>query len=141
MNPPPKKNSGVASDNDLSEQGAAASKSPWRSAAFARLRRAEGDRHSLDRLLKAAAKRNDDEPIAMPFGFDTRVVALWRANGNSAARGLSRFVRRIALVATAVIVVASAGVYRQISQNRDLIEPSSNEFAIPDSVIQDEFVQ
>jgi hypothetical protein len=118
-------------NDELSGQGAAASKSPWRS----------GDRHSLDRLLKSATKRDDEEPIAMPFGFDTRVVALWRSSRNGAVWALSQFVRRVALVATAVIVVATAGVYRQMNQNRDLSEPSANEFAIADSVIQDEFVQ
>ncbi len=95
----------------------------------------------LDRLLKSAAQAGADEPIPMPFGFDTRIVALWRANGNGVARGLSQFIRRVALVATAVIIVATAGVYRQINQNRDLSEPSTNEFAIADSAIQDEFSQ
>jgi hypothetical protein len=97
----------------------------------------------LDRLLKSAAKTGEGEPIEMPFGFDTRIVALWRAasNGNGAFRGLSNFVRRVTLVASAVIVVASAGVYYQVSQSRDLSEPSANEFAIADSLIQDEVVQ
>jgi hypothetical protein len=95
----------------------------------------------LDRLLKSAAQAGESESIEMPFGFDTRVVALWRAHGNGAARGLSALLRRVALVATAVIIVASAGVYHQINQNRELSEPSANEFAIADSVIQDEFVR
>ena len=95
----------------------------------------------LDRLLKSAAKTGEGESIEMPFGFDTRVVALWRANGNGALRGLSNFLRRVTLVASAVIVVASAGVYYQVSQSRDLSEPSANEFAIADSLIQDEVVQ
>ena len=97
----------------------------------------------LDRLLKSAAKTSDDESIKMPFGFNTRVVALWRANanGNGAAGGLSELIRRVALVAAAMIIVATAGVYQQINQSRDLSEPAANEFAIADSVIQDEFVQ
>ena len=111
MNPLPKKNSSVASDADL------------------------------DRLLKSAAKRGDEEPIPMPFGFDTRVVALWRSSGNGALRGLSVLVRRVALLATAIIIVATAGVYQQASQNRDQSEPTAKEFAIADSVIQDEFGQ
>jgi hypothetical protein len=44
-------------------------------------------------------------------------------------------------VATAVIIVASAGVYQQINQNRELSELSANEFAIADWAIQDEFAQ
>jgi hypothetical protein len=97
----------------------------------------------LDRLLKSAsaARTGEGEPMEMPFGFDTRVVALWRANGNGAFRGLSDLIRRVALVASAVIVVASAGVYYQVNQNRDLSEPSANEFAIADSLIQNEVVQ
>jgi hypothetical protein len=95
----------------------------------------------LGRLLKSAAQNRESESVEMPFGFDTRVVALWRAQGNSAARGLSALLRRVALVATALIIVASAGAYHQINQNRELSEPSANEFAIADSVIQDEFGQ
>jgi len=95
----------------------------------------------LERLLKSAAQAAESEPIQIPFGFETRVVAVWRANGNGVARGLTQFIRRVALVATAVIIVATAGVYRQINQNRDLSEPSTNEFAIADSAIQDEFSQ
>ena len=33
----------------------------------------------IDRLLRSAAKMGEEHPAAMPFGFDTRVVALWRA--------------------------------------------------------------
>lgn len=94
----------------------------------------------LDRLLKSAAQAGASESIEMPFGFDTRVVALWRAKG-SVTRGLSALLRRVVLMATVVVIVASAGVYHQIDQTRELSEPSTNEFAIADSVIQDEFAQ
>ncbi len=95
----------------------------------------------LDRLLKSAAKAGESESIEIPFGFTSRVVALWRAKGNGAVGGLSALLRRVALVATAVIIVASAGVYHQINQNRELSELSANEFAIADWAIQDEFAQ
>ena len=36
----------------------------------------------LDRLLRAAAQTKEDAPAEMPFGFDTRVIALSRKNGN-----------------------------------------------------------
>jgi hypothetical protein len=100
-------------------------------------------RTGLDRLLKSAVSAVSPEQIEMPFGFDARVVALWRAsiNANGVTRGLNMLISRVALVAMAVIVVASAGVYRQINQSRDLSEPAANEFAIADSVIQDEFSQ
>jgi hypothetical protein len=93
----------------------------------------------LERLLRSAAEAGQPEPVEMPFGFDTRVIALWRANGNAAAGRLSAFVRQIAFIATAVIVITGAGVYYQLSESRDLSEPAANEFAIADSVIQDEF--
>ena len=35
--------------------------------------------HEIDRLLRSAAQAPEEVPVAMPFGFDTRVVALWRA--------------------------------------------------------------
>jgi hypothetical protein len=95
----------------------------------------------LDRLLKSAAQAGEGESIEMPFGFDTRVVALWHANANVAARGLSALLRRIALVSTTIIVAAGAGVYHQISQKGELNELSANEFAIADSAIQDEVGQ
>ena len=99
--------------------------------------------NDIERLLRSAAQVVENEPGDMPFGFETRVVALWRAggSGNGTLRGLSAMVRRVALVASAVIVVAGAGVYLQADRNRDLSEPSSNEFAIADSVIQDEVSQ
>jgi hypothetical protein len=98
----------------------------------------------LDRLLKSAAAATDPkEPIEIPFGFATRVVALWRANanGSSGVRAVTQLLRRVALTASIVIVVASAGVYFQVDRNRGLAESSANEFAIADSLIQDEFGQ
>ena len=35
--------------------------------------------HNIDRLLRSAAQVREEEPSSMPFGFDTRVIALWRA--------------------------------------------------------------
>jgi len=95
----------------------------------------------LDRLLRAAAKTKDDAPIEAPFGFDTRVIALWRANGNGASRALTRLIRRVALVAAAVMVAATIGAYREVKQSRDVGEVFANEFAIADSAIQEEFSQ
>jgi hypothetical protein len=96
-------------------------------------------RTDLDRLLRAAAQVKDDAPAEIPFGFDTRVIALSRKNGNGAAFG--RFLRRIALTAAGVIVLASAGAYFEFNWNGDAIAASGNEFAIADSVIQDEVAQ
>ncbi len=95
------------------------------------------DDGKIDRLLRAAALSREEAP----FGFDTRVVALWRAKEKAASLGLARLVRRVALIAVAVAVVAAAGAYRETGQSRESSEPLANEFAIADSVIQDEFPQ
>jgi len=96
-------------------------------------------RTDLDRLLRSAARVKDDTPVEMPFGFDTRVVALSRRNGNG--RALARLLRRVAFAAAAVIVFATAGAYFEFNRNGDAIPGSGNEFAIADSVIQDEVAQ
>ena len=93
----------------------------------------------LDRLLRSAARGKEGPAPEMPFGFDTRVVALSRRNGNGAAFGA--LLRRITLVAAAVIVLASAGAYLEFNRNGDEIASSSNDYAIADSVIQDEVAQ
>jgi hypothetical protein len=91
----------------------------------------------LQRLLRSAAQAKDEAPIEMPFGFDTRVVALSRRNGNG---GLVKLLRRVALAAAAVIVLASAGAYFE-SRNSEGNDAFGNEFAIADSAIQDEMAQ
>jgi len=96
-------------------------------------------RTDLDRLLRSAARVKDDTPVEMPFGFDTRVVALSRRNGNG--RALAGLLRRVAFAAAAVIVFATAGAYFEFNRNGDAIPGSGNEFAIADSVIQDEVAQ
>jgi len=90
----------------------------------------------LERLLRAASKEKDEAPAEMPFGFDTRVIALSRRNGNGPA--MAGLLRRVALVAAAVIVLATAGAWLEFDRNDDAIVASGNEFAIADSVIQDE---
>jgi hypothetical protein len=101
------------------------------------------DDQRLNRLLRSAAQAPEDVPISAPFGFDTRVVALWRAGGKSSnGNGLAHLLRRVAIVASAVIVIAAAAAFREFKQTQDnLTEPLANEFAIADSVIQDEFSQ
>lgn len=94
----------------------------------------------IERLLRSAALAQDEAPIEAPFGFDTRVVALWRGLENSESVGLARLVRRVALIATAVTVIAAAGAYYEAQQDESS-EPFANEFAIADSAIQSEFPQ
>ena len=92
----------------------------------------------LDRLLQAAARVGEETPAMMPFGFDTRVVALWRAAA-SRPNGVTSLVRRVALLSAAVIVVSTVAVVREANQSREINESFTNEFAIADSAIQDEF--
>jgi hypothetical protein len=93
----------------------------------------------LDRLLRSAAEVRGDAPAEMPFGFDTRVVALSRKNGNGAAFGA--LLRRVTFASAAVIVFASAGAYLEFNRNGEAITVSGNDYAIADSVIQDEVAQ
>jgi hypothetical protein len=94
----------------------------------------------IDRLLRSAAHAQRDEAPAPPFGFETRVVALWRAGAvNGLANGIGRLVRRVAIIAAAVIVLSSVGSVREFLETRDMSEPQTNEFAIADSVIENEF--
>jgi len=92
----------------------------------------------LDRLLRSAARVKEDAPVEMPFGFDTRVVALSRKNGNGSA--MAGFLRRVALTSVAVIVLATGGAYFEFNRTY-AVEGSGNEYAIADSVIQDEVAQ
>ena len=95
---------------------------------------------NIDRLLQAAAKARDEEESVMPFGFDTRVVALWRAAATK-PNGMGSLVRRVALLSAAVIAISTIAVVREASRNREIGEPFTNEFAIADSAIQDAFTQ
>jgi hypothetical protein len=92
----------------------------------------------IDRLLRSAAEAREEVPAAMPFGFDTRVVALWRAAAPK-ANGVMSLLRRVALLSAAVIVISTIAAVREASQSRDIGESFTNEFAIADSAIQDEF--
>jgi hypothetical protein len=92
----------------------------------------------IDRLLRSAAQAGEEAPAGMPFGFDTRVVALWRA-AKPSPNGVMSLVRRAALLSAAVIVLSGIAIIREANQNRQLGESFTNEFAIADSAIQDEF--
>ncbi|MFN2541886.1 MAG: hypothetical protein ABR514_06940 [Chthoniobacterales bacterium] len=91
----------------------------------------------LDRLLRAVARRKEDAPAEMPFGFDTRVIAQWRAHADTASIGLTRLLRRVAYTAAAVIILAAAGAYIETERDGDADEPFTNELAIADATIQE----
>jgi hypothetical protein len=97
----------------------------------------------LDCLLRSAANALEASTPEAPYGFETRVIALWRAGNGSAryAAELTRFLWRIGAVALAVLTLASAGAYRQFSENEERTTPQTNEYAIADSAIQTEFSQ
>jgi hypothetical protein len=92
----------------------------------------------IDRLLRSAGQADEEVPVAMPFGFDTRVVALWRA-GMPKANGVMQLLRRVAVLSIAVIVISTVAAIREANQSREIRESFANEFAIADSAIQDEF--
>jgi hypothetical protein len=94
----------------------------------------------IDRLLRSAAQAREETVPAMPFGFDTRVVALWRAVAPK-ANGVISLLRRVALLSTAVIVISTVAAVREANQNREIGESFTSEFAIADSAIQDEFLK
>jgi hypothetical protein len=92
----------------------------------------------IERLLRSAAQADEEVPAEMPFGFDTRVVALWRA-GMPKANDVMQLVRRVAVLSMAVIVISTIAAIREANQSREIRESFTNEFAIADSAIQDEF--
>jgi hypothetical protein len=97
---------------------------------------------NLQRLLRAAAaaQTGKEEPVDMPFGFDTRVVALWR-EGKFPRNGVGGLLRRVALLSAAVLVVSTFAVLRELKQNNEAGDLATNEFALADSAIQSEFLK
>jgi hypothetical protein len=96
--------------------------------------------HKIDRLLRSAAQAREEVPAPMPFGFDTRVVARWREAAPT-PNGVVWLLRRVALLSAAVIVVSAIAAVREANQNREIGDSFTNEYAIADSAIQDEFLR
>ena len=91
-------------------------------------------------LLRSAAKMGEEHPVAMPFGFDTRVIALWRAalpTGN----GVMQLLRRVAVLSVAAVIISTLAAVGEARQSRQQYSELTNEFAIADRAIQDEFSQ
>jgi hypothetical protein len=96
---------------------------------------------NLDRLLRAAAQgREEEQPAELPFGFETRVVALWR-QGSFGRNGVGGLIRRVALFSALVLVVSTVAVVREFERSNEIRDATTNEFAIADTVIQNEFLQ
>jgi hypothetical protein len=90
---------------------------------------------NLDRLLRAAADVPNELSSEIPFGFETRMVARWRAGWNGESADLALFLRRVVLMSLGVIVLAGAGAYQELRQPDDFGEPFNDGYAIADSVI------
>jgi hypothetical protein len=96
--------------------------------------------HEIDLLLRSAAQAGDEAPAEMPFGFDNRVVALWHDLA-ATPNGIASLLRRVALLSAAVIAISTLAAVREIKQSREQYNDFTNEFAIADTAIQDEFSQ
>ena len=84
----------------------------------------------LNRLFRAAAS-HDTSP-EMPFGFDSRVIALARERGQNSSAIIALLARRAAVLAIAIIVISAAGVYRLSNSTNDF----QSEYTMADNTIE-----
>lgn len=101
----------------------------------------KSDNRDFDRLLRSAAGASEPATPEPPYGFETRVVALWRAGreGSDDTAELKRFLRRTGALALVVLILASGGAYQQFNYNKEQATLQTNGYAIADSAIQTEF--
>jgi hypothetical protein len=99
-----------------------------------------GSKNDIDRLLRSAAQAPDEIPAEPPFGFETRVVALWRS-GKQRANGFGALFRGIVVSSAVIMIVSAAATFREYQRGMEAGDVSTNEFAIADSAIQAEFSQ
>src|SRR4051812_17111378 len=92
----------------------------------------------LDRLFRAASAAPNESSPEMPFGFDTRVLANWRATSNNVedAWAFARLFRRVTLSAVMVAVCAGAAAWWQLQENEEVDSPTANAYAIADNAIE-----
>lgn len=83
----------------------------------------------IARLFRAA--RGEEAQPAMPFGFDTRVVAL--AHNITLRNGSVRLLQRVGAIAVTVTIAAAAGTWWQIAAS-DMAVP--NAYTIADNAIE-----
>jgi hypothetical protein len=94
--------------------------------------------YKLSRLLRSAAMAQDASPAEPPFGFDTRVVALWksqRANHAAEPWALIRMLRNVTIVAAIVAASAGAGVWWQTQQSESS-DSLATAYSIADSTVE-----
>ena len=87
----------------------------------------------LQRLLRAAAETVSDQPDEMPFGFDTRILADWRAGLARDFVDVGRLLRRVVLLSLAVIALASVGSGRSAARSVASVRPLAFAVARPRS--------
>ena len=90
----------------------------------------------LDRLLRAAAAAQNDQPNEMPFGFDTRVLAQARVHPPGDFLALGRFLRRVVLVSLGMIALAGVGIYHELREDEDLGASLTDEYVIADGAFE-----
>jgi len=90
------------------------------------------DRGEMFRRLLRAATIPDVDPV-MPFGFDSRVLALVREKGQNGSAVIALLARRTALLALAVIGIAAVGVYQASSSSTN---DWQSEYAMADNAIE-----
>ena len=83
----------------------------------------------IERLFRAS--RGERSEPEMPFGFDTRVVALARAT-STPRNGSVRLLQRVVAVAMIVTAAAAAGTWWQFAASDS---PISNAYSIADNAI------
>lgn len=83
----------------------------------------------IERLFRAS--RGEQSEPKMPFGFDTRVVALARA-ATTPRNGSVRLLQRAVALAMLVTVAAAAGTWWQFAASDS---PISNAYSIADNAI------
>ena len=86
--------------------------------------------HVLDRLFRAAAGPTPTPEV--PFGFDSRVLALAHESSPNGSAIIAVFAQRAAMIALAIIALATAGLYRTSISNNDF----PTEYAMADTAIQ-----
>ena len=83
----------------------------------------------LQRLFEASARAPRPQPEAIPFGFDTRVLAHWKSELEE--NGLAPLFRRACLISSAVMLVTLL-----VSYSNSTSSSSGAEVTLADSAVE-----
>src|SRR5437868_3298819 len=89
-------------------------------------------RVGMHELRQIRAATSHDTSLEMPFGVDSRVIALARERGQNSSAIIALLARRAAVLAIAIIVILAAGVYRLSNSTNDLLI----EYTMADNAIE-----